>query len=36
MAFSVQFHPEASAGLLDTSFLFDRFIQMMAREGRSR
>ena len=35
-AFSVQFHPEASAGPLDTSFLFDRFIQMMAREGRSR
>ncbi|MBQ9413570.1 MAG: glutamine-hydrolyzing carbamoyl-phosphate synthase small subunit [Clostridia bacterium] len=28
-AFSVQFHPEASAGPLDTSFLFDRFIQNM-------
>jgi carbamoyl-phosphate synthase small subunit len=28
-AFSVQFHPEASAGPLDTSFLFDRFIGMM-------
>ena len=28
-AFSVQFHPEASAGPLDTGFLFDRFIAMM-------
>lgn len=28
-AFSVQFHPEASAGPLDTRFLFDRFISMM-------
>lgn len=28
-AFSVQFHPEASAGPLDTGFLFDRFIDMM-------
>ncbi len=28
-AFSVQFHPEAAAGPLDTSFLFDKFIQMM-------
>ena len=28
-AFSVQFHPEASAGPLDTSFLFDRFIAMI-------
>lgn len=26
---SVQFHPEAAAGPLDTSFLFDKFIQMM-------
>mgnify|MGYP000918380080 CR=1 FL=1 len=31
--FSVQFHPEASAGPRDTAFLFDRFIDMM-REGR--
>ncbi|MDR3353434.1 MAG: carbamoyl phosphate synthase small subunit [Synergistaceae bacterium] len=31
-AFSVQFHPEASAGPLDTSFLFDRFILMMEAE----
>lgn len=28
-AFSVQFHPEASAGPHDTSFLFDRFCNMM-------
>jgi carbamoyl-phosphate synthase small subunit len=28
-AFSVQFHPEASAGPRDTAFLFDRFIDMM-------
>ncbi len=28
-AFSVQFHPEACAGPLDTTFLFDRFISMM-------
>ena len=27
-AFSVQFHPEAHSGPLDTSFLFDRFIAM--------
>ncbi len=28
-AFSVQFHPEACGGPLDTLFLFDRFIEMM-------
>jgi len=28
-AFSVQFHPEASSGPHDTSFLFDRFLSMM-------
>jgi carbamoyl-phosphate synthase small subunit len=28
-AFTVQFHPEASAGPLDTGFLFGRFIDMM-------
>lgn len=27
--FTVQFHPEACGGPLDTSFLFDRFISMM-------
>lgn len=28
-AFTVQFHPEASAGPMDTSYLFDDFIKMM-------
>lgn len=28
-AFSVQFHPEASSGPLDSSFLFDRFVNMI-------
>ncbi len=28
-AFSVQFHPEACAGPLDTSFLFDKFIALI-------
>lgn len=32
-AFTVQFHPEAAAGPLDTRFLFDRFIAMM-EEGK--
>ena len=31
-AFTVQFHPEASAGPHDTAFLFDRFIAMMGGE----
>ncbi len=30
-AFSVQFHPEACAGPRDTSVLFDRFVEMMAK-----
>ena len=30
--FSVQFHPEACSGPLDTRFLFDRFISMMGGE----
>ena len=30
-AFSVQFHPEACGGPHDTNFLFDEFIQLMAR-----
>ena len=29
-SFSVQFHPEARGGPLDTSFLFDRFLERMA------
>lgn len=33
-AFSVQFHPEAAAGPLDTAFLFDEFISLMAEGGR--
>lgn len=28
-AFSVQFHPEAASGPLDTGFLFDRFMKMI-------
>ncbi|HCJ40603.1 MAG TPA: carbamoyl phosphate synthase small subunit [Ruminococcus sp.] len=28
-AFSVQFHPEACGGPLDTGFLFDRFVELM-------
>lgn len=31
--FSVQFHPEASAGPLDTAFLFDRFIDLINSTG---
>ena len=27
--FTVQFHPEANPGPLDTGYLFDRFISMM-------
>ncbi len=35
-AFSVQFHPEACAGPLDTRFLFDRFIAMMGGNKECR
>lgn len=35
-AFSVQFHPEASAGPLDTEFLFDEFMQMMEGKNGSK
>lgn len=35
-AFSVQFHPEACGGPLDTLFLFDRFIQMMGGNHECR
>ncbi|NTV89993.1 MAG: glutamine-hydrolyzing carbamoyl-phosphate synthase small subunit [Clostridiales bacterium] len=31
-AFSVQFHPEASSGPLDTNFLFDKFIGLIGEE----
>ena len=33
--FTVQFHPEASAGPHDTGFLFDRFVSMMGGEGHA-
>lgn len=33
--FSVQYHPEASPGPHDATYLFDRFIEMMKRERRS-
>ena len=29
-AFSVQYHPEASPGPVDSLYLFDRFIELMA------
>ena len=35
-AFTVQFHPEASAGPHDTAFLFNRFISMMGGEMQCR
>lgn len=31
--FTVQFHPEACAGPNDTAYLFDRFMDMMQKEG---
>ena len=31
-AFSVQFHPEACGGPLDTAFLFDKFISLMDKQ----
>ena len=34
--FTVQFHPEAASGPLDTAFLFDRFIASMAPKGGKR
>ena len=33
-SFSVQFHPEARGGPLDTAFLFDRFIERMKKKKR--
>ena len=35
-AFSVQFHPEACAGPADTSFLFDRFCDLMGGEKHAK
>ncbi|MGI8722582.1 MAG: glutamine-hydrolyzing carbamoyl-phosphate synthase small subunit [Geodermatophilaceae bacterium] len=34
-AFSVQYHPEAAAGPHDADYLFDRFVELIARGGRS-
>ncbi len=34
-AFTVQFHPEACGGPLDTSFLFDKFIKMMEENNNA-
>lgn len=31
--FSVQYHPEAAPGPMDSEYLFGRFIEMMAKEG---
>lgn len=36
LAYSVQFHPEACGGPLDTRFLFDRFIAMMGGNKECR
>lgn len=33
-AFSVQYHPEAAAGPHDADYLFDRFVDLMARRNR--
>ena len=30
-AFSVQYHPEASPGPTDSHYLFDRFVEMIAK-----
>ncbi|MCX6429375.1 MAG: carbamoyl phosphate synthase small subunit, partial [Actinobacteria bacterium] len=32
-AFSVQYHPEAAAGPHDAAYLFDRFVEMMSKDG---
>ncbi|MBR4578364.1 MAG: carbamoyl phosphate synthase small subunit [Oscillospiraceae bacterium] len=34
--FTVQFHPEASAGPRDTEFLFDRFLRMMEEDRNAK
>ena len=34
-AFSVQYHPEAAAGPHDAAYLFDRFVDLMARTATS-
>lgn len=32
LAFSVQYHPEAAAGPHDAAYLFDRFVELMAKD----
>ncbi len=32
--FTIQFHPEASPGPLDSGYLFDRFMEMMSKSGQ--
>jgi carbamoyl-phosphate synthase small subunit len=32
-AFSVQYHPEAAAGPHDSSYLFDRFVELIHAAG---
>ena len=34
--FTVQFHPEASPGPMDTEYLFDNFVDMMNKKGGAR
>ena len=34
-AFSVQFHPEAGSGPMDTEFLFDKFVEMMGGKNNA-
>jgi carbamoyl-phosphate synthase small subunit len=34
-AFSVQYHPEASPGPLDSGYLFDRFLEMIREHKRN-
>lgn len=34
--FTVQFHPEASPGPMDTAYLFDEFIEMMKRYSKTK
>jgi carbamoyl-phosphate synthase small subunit len=36
LSFSVQYHPEAAAGPHDAAYLFDRFVDLMARQETGR
>ena len=33
--FSIQYHPEASPGPMDSRFYFERFLNLMEQQGRS-